>query len=105
MVNSISSYFITKYAPTAFVSYFCVTKNWIFSISLFTSQCQSICLFCKTVDDGEEELQSHMILYTLVTMAAPTLLLTLTTSINYSCQEKRSEKFNVISQHFFIFGT
>ena len=35
------------------------------------------------VDDEEEGLQSLMVLYTLVTMEAPALLLTLTTCINY----------------------
>lgn len=34
-------------------------------------------------DDEEEELESLVVLYTLVTMAAPALLLTLTTCINY----------------------
>lgn len=34
-------------------------------------------------EEEEEELESLVVLYTLVTMAAPALLLTLTTCINY----------------------
>lgn len=79
--SSISSYFITKYAHTALVSYFCVKSlsNFLNFFVHHVGVSKHVFNVRDRVDDDnekEEELQSLKVLYTLVTMTAPALLLT-----------------------------